>query len=937
MNPTLQRRLPGLRFDVPAPALREALPRMDIALFIGFAASGPIDLPVAVESLAEFETVFGREITLLERPDGSALPGLLHPSMRLFFGHGGRRAWVVRVAAATARSTRFALQQVLLLRRAGAGEPWRAEPAWVQARCPGSWADAMTVSAQIDQQPLAVAPLAFTGTTLEVLVFGPLALLLAAGDTLRVALDADDALQGVVADTGAGAAAAGADGRLQRRVTLDRLCSLRGFAQQPAAQRIGWFEPTLRGDGTVQRQAAATSRWQDDGRVLLQARVPRRTIIGAGEVIRAVFTDSSPAAWVVVDEAQATGIAAADGRVELRLLGRPWRVPGSVHAQPVTQWLGQRDERSAAWLRVNLRATQPGEPGQALGGLALAPRSDGAPGLFDLPDDQAFFLKRGLPRAGERVAQAFELSERTPAGALAQRFPLASVPVVLPPTVPLAGNAVMLPLGGGVGWATGLGARSLDLPPLRRDGLDRFDWTLFAEPTLADTPADALAGQAEALRLLGTDPRPLRGMHCAFGAAVDGLTEEPTLLVVPDAVQPGWMRKRRREPAWQELPPADPPPAAQPSGAFADCALLPLAAPRFVQGADPDAAGNFILQWTEPGAGLQYELQEASDAGFAAASSAYAGAASSLALTGKPRGLLFYRVRASAGARVSAWSNTVRIQVGTTFYEVRPWQSDDLQRLHRLMLRTAAGRGDMLALLGLPESYRWSDATAHADFLRGLFSGEERALSHGALQHPWLLVRRTADTLACPPDGAVAGQLAAQALDRGAWIAVANRPLRDVVALKLAASDAERQALLEAQVNPVHASPRGFVLGTAETLTADADWRPVNVRRLMSLLRRAALRRGALYVFEPNGAALRRSVERAFGAMLEELFRRGAFAGSKAAEAYRVEVGDEVNTPARHDAGQFRVQIKVAPSLPLSFLTVRLVRSGERLVSEEQR
>ena len=183
----------------------------------------------------------------------------------------------------------------------------------------------------------------------------------------------------------------------------------------------------------------------------------------------------------------------------------------------------------------------------------------------------------------------------------------------------------------------------------------------------------------------------------------------------------------------------------------------------------------------------------------------------------------------------------------------------------------------------------------------------------------------------------MAGQLAASALARGAWIAVANRPLKDVVALGLAASTDERQALLEAQVNPLVTSPAGFVAGTSETLLQDADWRPVNVRRLMCLLRRAALRRGATYVFEPNGPTLRRTVERAFEALLEDLLRRGAFAGRSAAQAYRVEVGDEINTEARRDAGQFRIDLKVAPALPLTFLTVRLARSGERLAAQELR
>ena len=97
------------------------------------------------------------------------------------------------------------------------------------------------------------------------------------------------------------------------------------------------------------------------------------------------------------------------------------------------------------------------------------------------------------------------------------------------------------------------------------------------------------------------------------------------------------------------------------------------------------------------------------------------------------------------------------------------------------------------------------------------------------------------------------------------------------------ASRDDVQNLLDAQVNLVRSSPHGFVLSTADTLSPEADWRPVNVRRLMTLLRRLALRRGATYVFEPNGATLRRTVERGFDAVMDDLFRRGAFAGVNAA------------------------------------------------------
>ena len=35
------RRLPGFRFEAQSPRLTEALPRMDVVVFVGFAASGP--------------------------------------------------------------------------------------------------------------------------------------------------------------------------------------------------------------------------------------------------------------------------------------------------------------------------------------------------------------------------------------------------------------------------------------------------------------------------------------------------------------------------------------------------------------------------------------------------------------------------------------------------------------------------------------------------------------------------------------------------------------------------------------------------------------------------------------------------------------------------------------------------------------------------------
>src|SRR5215475_3873189 len=66
--------------------------RTDIAGFVGIAERGPVGEPVAVESVRQFQAVFGNYIG----------GGFLAYSVRAFFENGGRRARVVRVASGDA-------------------------------------------------------------------------------------------------------------------------------------------------------------------------------------------------------------------------------------------------------------------------------------------------------------------------------------------------------------------------------------------------------------------------------------------------------------------------------------------------------------------------------------------------------------------------------------------------------------------------------------------------------------------------------------------------------------------------------------------------------------------------------------------------------------------------------------------------------------------
>lgn len=91
---------PGL-YRQPALPVRATGPlaRGDVAIFLGYAARGPVGVPVRVESLALFETVFG------PRP----AHGFLWPAVKGFFETGGAACYVLRLTdeSKTAASTPF--------------------------------------------------------------------------------------------------------------------------------------------------------------------------------------------------------------------------------------------------------------------------------------------------------------------------------------------------------------------------------------------------------------------------------------------------------------------------------------------------------------------------------------------------------------------------------------------------------------------------------------------------------------------------------------------------------------------------------------------------------------------------------------------------------------------------------------------------------------
>src|SRR5690349_6475951 len=105
MSAALSTRLPGVRVAAAPTRVPDALPRMDIAVFIGIAASGPVNVPVVVEDAVQFAATFGADAPLAwDATAGVPATALLGPAVRAFFANGGRRCWIVRVAGPDAET-----------------------------------------------------------------------------------------------------------------------------------------------------------------------------------------------------------------------------------------------------------------------------------------------------------------------------------------------------------------------------------------------------------------------------------------------------------------------------------------------------------------------------------------------------------------------------------------------------------------------------------------------------------------------------------------------------------------------------------------------------------------------------------------------------------------------------------------------------------------
>ncbi|MFG3712518.1 phage tail sheath family protein [Micromonospora sp. NPDC047730] len=198
---------------------------------------------------------------------------------------------------------------------------------------------------------------------------------------------------------------------------------------------------------------------------------------------------------------------------------------------------------------------------------------------------------------------------------------------------------------------------------------------------------------------------------------------------------------------------------------------------------------------------------------------------------------------------------------------------------------------------------------------------------YATLYWPWIKVMDPAQGRAVfmPPSGHVAGVWARNDDTRGVHKAPANEIIRGALGLESGLTKGEHDQLNPIGVNCIRSFPgQGIRIWGARTLSSDAEWRYLNVRRLFNWIEKSILLGTNWVVFEPNDPRLWDAVRRVITMFLRRVWRSGALMGDTWSEAFFVKCDAENNPPENLDAGILTVDIGIAPVKPAEFVVFRL-------------
>ncbi len=260
------------------------------------------------------------------------------------------------------------------------------------------------------------------------------------------------------------------------------------------------------------------------------------------------------------------------------------------------------------------------------------------------------------------------------------------------------------------------------------------------------------------------------------------------------------------------------------------------------------------------------------------------------------------------------------------------FSASQIEQVAAALVAHCEDRADRVALLDPPFNAATSDRlglSAIRDH-RQLFDS-----TYAALYFPWLevldpLPGARSPTIAIPPCGHVAGQIAITDLRVGVHKAPANNPLAMAERVTYVLDETSHGLLNTEGVNCIRSvAGRGLRIAGARLVTSRTDLRFLNVRRLLLMIERSLEAALQWAVFEGHDWLTRTKIALSIDSFLRELWSRGAMMGATEQEAYFVRCDETNNPPPLRAAGRLLIEIGVAASVPFEFVILRIGRSAD--------
>ncbi|HEY6970213.1 MAG TPA: phage tail sheath subtilisin-like domain-containing protein [Candidatus Angelobacter sp.] len=192
---------------------------------------------------------------------------------------------------------------------------------------------------------------------------------------------------------------------------------------------------------------------------------------------------------------------------------------------------------------------------------------------------------------------------------------------------------------------------------------------------------------------------------------------------------------------------------------------------------------------------------------------------------------------------------------------------------------------------------------------------------------PWIKIEAFTGnaTVDIPPCGHIAGTYAQTDSHRGVQAMPANTPLTLALDVSQVIDPVTAERFTSQGVNVIVKIPgRGTLSQTAVTTSTHAEWKYVNVRRLLIFLEQSLIQGLQWTVFEPNTPTLWARARLVVEEFLRMLWTKKIFAGNTTKEAFFVRCGTNTMTQNDIDSGRMVIIVGVAPLKPAEFVVIEI-------------